>query len=206
MTNKYDKYENILLEDTGLIIKNSQDVVYNRLSKNNISNLKELFISYDLNNIYYGPTNNITNRHGQLETKGIVKLLRCYYLNEDYPYDYIMDGIIDKLDIIVKNNKYKFVDIFLKMGFTFNFSVSIRDNYIGNKKIIDILKDVYKGEVNVICNNNEYYKNLKILEMILECYYRNNNNLCLKDLYKAKKNVLIKTRKQKRLIKVQKNI
>ena len=39
----YNKFKKIKLEDTYLMKKSSKDSVYNRLSKNNITNLKELF-------------------------------------------------------------------------------------------------------------------------------------------------------------------
>lgn len=50
----YNKFKKIKLEDTYLMKKSSKDSVYNRLSKNNITNLKELFEKDDANIIDYG--------------------------------------------------------------------------------------------------------------------------------------------------------
>lgn len=75
--------EVITLESTGLFnYRGRQSAVYNRLHNNNITNLKELFILYDSNNLDYGKNELKSNNNYYIhnEIDGIVALLRYKYL------------------------------------------------------------------------------------------------------------------------------
>ena len=65
-----------------LLYKGGQSTVYNRLHDNNITNLKELFLTYDLD---YGK-NELKNNHNYYihnEIDGIITLLKYKFLGID---------------------------------------------------------------------------------------------------------------------------
>lgn len=166
---KYDTFKTIKLEDTGLIQNNSKDLVYNLLSKNNIRTLKELFELDDLNLIDYDLTKDNIKIY---QTKGVIKLLRSYYLNEELPFKRILESTIKDNQIIIDDNVYKFTDIFLSLGFTFYGSVSMRDKSPDNIKVIKLLESVLDGKIKLICNKKEEEKNLNRLGIIVEWYHK----------------------------------
>lgn len=166
---KYDTFKTIKLEDTGLIQNNSKDLVYNLLSKNNIRTLKELFELDDLNLIDYDLTKDNIKIY---QTKGVIKLLRSYYLNEELPFKRILESTIKDNQIIIDDNVYKFTDIFLSLGFTFYGSVSMRDKSPDNIKVIKLLESVLDGKIKLVCNKKEEEKNLNRLGIIVEWYHK----------------------------------
>ena len=205
MKSKYDMFKNIKLEDTGLMKKSCKDVVYNRLQKNNIINLKELFELDDLDMIDYGKSNSFFNEIGSNVAQGVVKLLRVKYLNEDFIYMDVLE--LQKTDNIKIsfNNKtylYSFSNLAMLMGFTCNFAQALSSNK-DHRRIIDLFESVYEGKTPICCNRPEYERNKKKIAIILENYYKNKYNIINKnitDLKKLKEKVLkLKEQENKRV-------
>ena len=182
---KYSEYENIKLEDTGLMKKSCKDTVYNRLAnKNEIRNLKELFELDDLNLIDYGAKSGFSAKLGYVQAKGVVKILRSFYLNEEFPYLNILEGTVKNNNIEININgsikTISFSDAFNTMGLTFNATISLR-TAVWNKeiKVIDLLQEAFEGKYTLICNSTESYKFKNRIEFILLWYYRHKTNLYL---------------------------
>lgn len=77
-------YKLIRLEDTGLFnYKGGQSTIYNRLHKNNIATLDELFKAHNNNSIDYGKKEDKQNKNYYLhqELDGIISLLKYKYLS-----------------------------------------------------------------------------------------------------------------------------
>ena len=190
----YDTFEHIKLEDLDLIRCNKLDCVYNLLTKNGITNLKELFELDDLDLIEYGKKTSLQDRVRNYQTKGIVKLLRSKYLKEDLPYIDLLKTKIIKgkllLDGELKDGK-KYVDELLKLGLTFDFIMFFRQSviYIESEQLIDLLEKVYKKELD-IKSNREYEKNVKRLSIIINGYYKTKNKTTKEKLENLKEQTI----------------
>jgi len=83
ISKNYLEYKDFLLSDTGFFdYMNNQSSVYNRLRDNDISTLKELFDKDDQDDIIYGKNKANNNFFIDEEVKGMIRILRCKYLNE----------------------------------------------------------------------------------------------------------------------------
>lgn len=169
----YDTFEYIKLKDIDLIRCNKCDCVYNRLTKNGITNLKDIFELDDLDLIKYGNLKSLLELNKQYLTRGVVKLLRAKYLNEPIPNINILDGYYNKGTIIIDGmlkDEIEFVQTFMKLGLTFNFVVSFRRNIkCTNIKIIDLFRIMYFDEL-LGCLNKEYKQNKERLKIIIDNY------------------------------------
>lgn len=186
----YDNLKDIKLEDTGLIKNNCKDCVYNRLTKNGITNLKDLFNLFDLDLIDYGKTNSILDKCKYFQTIGIISLLRTKYLKEDLLFTKILESNLFRGKLILEDNskeRTEFVYEFLKLGLTFDFIVNLRQKIIKleNVQVIDLLESVYLNKIT-LDNDKELEKNKKRIKIILDWYYEKKktqiNNLNVKKL------------------------
>lgn len=183
----HSTFEGIKLEATGLMKKSSKDPVYNRLSKNGITNLKELFELDDLHGINYGNTSSFFSVIAHMQAKGVVKLLRTRYLGEDYPYLDILENTVNKMDIAKKNYQdvsnitRVFSDLGLHRDFAYSISMSKKANR--NAKVIEELERVYLGELPIITSTPNFEINKRRIGIILEWYYRTIYGISLDETY-----------------------
>lgn len=129
------------LEDTKLFnYKGHQSTVYNRFHENNITNLKELFSSFDKNTINYGKDKLGRNYYIHNEIDGIISLLRYKYL-----------GIVpEKLKELLE--------------FEININYYIRISPYNYNHPGDVFNAVYQNEFihpDIFHKIDEFYKTLK---------------------------------------------
>ena len=129
------------LEDTKLFnYKDRQSTVYNRLTDCNITNLKELFSSYDNNTINYGKDKLGRNYYIHNEIDGIISLLRYKYLG------IVPEKLKELLEFEININYYIRIS-------PYNY------NYPG-----DVFNTVYQNEFihpDIFHKIDEFYKTLK---------------------------------------------
>lgn len=131
--------EGITLESTGLFnYKGGQSTVYNRLHDNNITNLKELFLAYDLD---YGK-NELKNNHNYYihnEIDGIITLLKYKFLGIDS----------ENLEMLLNyrihmNFNIKISNVHRKYGYPGDVCYSIYGNKLILPQIFNVVDELYK--------------------------------------------------------------
>ena len=176
---KYEEFKNISILDTGIINDSKKDKVYNLLTKNNITNLRELFILDDFNLIEYSKNKDIYSIVRNYQTKGIIKLLRTIYLKENLIDENILNSTINTLGITylnIEKEQLNFIDELNKLGLSFDFAVSLRNKckeYDGFK-LIDIFEKVVEEEIKINGWKPEYIRNMLCICYILKWYYEKN--------------------------------
>lgn len=191
---KYEEFKDIKIENTGLMRGSSKDTAYCRLKKNGISNLKELFLLDDHNLIDYGLKNSY-KINGYYLTKGVVKLLRTYYLNEELPFSKILNIKINNAKYILDNTDYKqetFIYELLQTGLSFNLCIYLRDSTYRTeeKTIIELLEDAYNGKIRLGDTSTECELNKTKIGVILSSYYEKQSIDIPQDLKLLKEKIL----------------
>ena len=166
----YSKLECVKLEDTGIIFASVRDVVYNYFCKNGIYNLKDLFVAVD-NNCLDFP------KKSKNQIIGVIKLLKYKYLGEELDYLEVLNGEVvfrgatyikkDKADDNELENDYIY---FQQMGFSSNFTSSLRSCLENGKRVIDGFHKTLIEKPANCCIKKELECNLNKLELIIEWY------------------------------------
>lgn len=168
----YEQFSDVKLSETGLISPNKHDVVYNRLVKNGITNLEELFTRYDNNEIDYGYHAYIMANQ---QTIGTVNLLRYKYLGKDLPILHMLEGLIiseqKQLRMEKKASDRDIVPILTYMGLGYNFSINLMQFMYKDEKLITFLSNYLKDPFIVNCTKNESKCSIEKLKLILAWYY-----------------------------------
>ena len=198
---KYDKFKDIKIENTGLMRGSSKDTAYCRLRKNGISNLKELFLLDDHNLIDYGLKNSY-KIHGYYLTKGVVKLLRTYYLKEELPFKKILDIRINYGKYLLDNTEYTqetFIYELIQTGLSFNLWMYLRNSTYktGEKTILELLEAAYDGKIRLGDTSIEGELNKAKIGVILSSYYKKTEVIISEDLKALKEKIMwIKNNKE----------
>ena len=137
---KYSEFKNISLNETGLFDGSPRRMVsYNRLKKNQIETLEDLFNKFDNDEIDYGidhPGNCVFEAK---EVIGVVNLLRYKYLNVQL----LINPLTNLSELARSNNRKKLVEYLKSIGLTHTVSVQsyfwVRKQHDKVIRLIDLL-------------------------------------------------------------------
>lgn len=182
---KYDKFAEIKMEESGLLLNNGKDIVYNRLKSNEIITLKDLFEKYDQRLICLGYFTETYSHFQEESVNGRIELLRYKYLGTELTFENILNetifsgsGLYPEEYSKVQRKNYFYLR---KLGFTHQMTYWILFDLKSDEILIELIKRIYKNikKYNSPRKWQQLYTN--ILELLVKYYEEKMNTLQIKD-------------------------
>lgn len=144
---KYDKFAEIKIEESGLLLNNGKDIVYNRLKSNEIITLKDLFEKYDQHLICLGYFTETYSHFQEESVNGRIELLRYKYLDTELSFENILNetiysrsGFYPEEYCKVNRTNYFYLR---KLGFTHQMTDWILFDLKSDEILIELIKNKY---------------------------------------------------------------
>lgn len=173
---RYEQFKDIKIEESGLLLNNGKDTLYNRLQLNDIVTLADLFKKYDNRNIHLGRFANTSLYFQDEALKSRIELIRYKYLDTSLSFEDILDESISipsnlypahpEYCVMNKRNHY----YASKLGLTNQMTDRLLRNISNHETLIELIRSEYEKAkcYDYLTLSRQMY--IRILELLVNYY------------------------------------